>query len=478
MANIRYYEYEMRTPTRYCDSKGGYVYWPVSPARFSRSIRRTLIFAIAAVFTVASTAPVTALTPNQAGVLNQGIFYFDTELGCINNSASATALTGADNAQKIFDYFVKKGYSPDQAAGILGNTTAESGNVPTRLQDGVMAGIRTISYTQLPANVLANQQAGWGIVQWTPPTKVGTYAQTFHENPDDLSTQVEFLWKQLEGTAPNSSEKQAGDQLKAAKSYIDATMAFLTYYERPKDIQGTAPARIQLAKEALAAYNAAGGTASSDASGGVTCGNTGNTGTAAVCNTPVPNGYDAIKNALLSQFKINLTGIADVNWAAETYNTVCALSKAPTYYSKLIAQGPIGVALHSGGCGSGHASSDVGVDLYGFCNKDYNRYILAHELGHMYAFRNPAAYQSFLDTIWGKAPSLPTWDCQIHFGDGSIPPECWAAMIGEYLIWFNLRETVGGAPAGTPDFKQYPTQYSAYYNFAKNLFGGVVYNSF
>lgn len=195
---------------------------------------------------------------------------------------------------------------------------------------------------------------------------------------------------------------------------------------------------------------------------------------------------------MISQFKINLKGDANTPWAIETYNTLCALSKASAYYSKLVAQGPISVTLHGGNCGSGFTSASAGITLRGFCNKDYNRYILAHELGHMYGFRNPSVYTSFLNGPYKTNPAfLPVWDCQIHSFDnlgnplpsgpfsGDQRQECWAAMIGEYSVWFDLRQTVGGAPAGSADFKQYPTTYSSYYNWAKdNLFGGVVYSSF
>ena len=407
---------------------------------------------------------------------------------------SPVTLTGADNAQKVFNFFLSKGYSPVQAAGIVGNTTAESGNEPTRLQDGAMAGVRTINYAQIPP-LLTTQQVGWGLVQWTPPQKIGNYAHTSGENPDDLSTQVEFLWKQLEGTAPNNSEKAAGDAVKQTTNYTDAALAFMNYYERPQYPQKDGPPRVELAKEALAAYQAAGGNinaTSSTNNGNGSCG--GASTVAGSCTTPAPpGGYGAVKQALSTQFKINLAGAADATWATETYNTMCALSKAPTYFSRLTAAGPITVTLNPGGCGSGHADASTGVELYGFCDPNYNRFILTHELGHMFSFRNPTVYAAFLSGPYATdGHYLPTWDCQVHSFDpntgaplasgpydGDQQAECWADMIGEYLMYFNLRETVGGAPAGTADFKQYPTQYADYYNFAKNnLFGGVTYTSF
>ncbi|HEU4966797.1 MAG TPA: phage tail tip lysozyme [Candidatus Saccharimonadales bacterium] len=558
-------------------------------------------------------------------------------------TTSGTPLTGSDNAQMIFNYFVSKGYTKTQAAGIVGNTQAESGSIPTRIQDGAIPGVRTISYSKIPANVLS-EQMGWGIVQWTPPTKIGTYASTMNENPDALGTQIEFLWKQLEGTAPNSSEKPAGDHLKATTSTTDptdATLAFMNYYERPAN-QSSAPTRIKFAKDALAAY---GGTTTGSPSPGTSCGGgsatgcggntdkyaalvgpgatfagvdqgidftpakstgydicspaagtivyvstkdcifartsgctqirekldqnpgvanssqyiyyaeiiqvnsnitvgahvnagdvigvnaaspgievgwaTGATGpwlcgpgiptscgtsfnnwilqlsanlgagsVAGACTTTAPSGYGAIKQDLMTKFKVDLQGDQNATWAAETYYTMCALAKSPTFYSKLTAQGTVPITLNGGACGSGFTSTS-GVILYGYCDRNYNRFILTHELGHLFSFRNQDLYTQFKNGPWALHHAwLPTWDCQIHSFSSTGAPlssgpfmgdqtaECWADMIGEYLIYFNLRETVGGAPPGSTDFKQYPTQYGDYYNFAKQLFGGVTYTTF
>lgn len=561
-------------------------------------------------------------------------------------TTSGTPLTGSDNAQMIFNYFVSKGYTKTQAAGIVGNTQAESGSIPTRIQYGAISGVRTISYSKIPANVLG-ERVGWGIVQWTPPTKIGTYASTMNENPDALGTQIEFLWKQLEGTAPNSSEKPAGDHLKATTSTTDptdATLAFMNYYERPAN-QSSAPTRIKFAKDALAAY---GGTpsgttpTSSNSCGGgniagcggstdkyaalvgpsatfagidqgidftpanntgydicapaagtieyvsttdcifartsgctqirekldqnpgvanssqyiyyaeiidvnsnikvgthvnagdtigvnakipgievgwatgatgpwlcgpgipTTCGtsfnnwilqlsaNIGKGGPGGTCATPAPGSVAGIQQVLASKYKIGLQGNPDLTWATDTYNTICALGNSQAFYSKLTQQGSIPLTLTQGSCNAAHgfASASSGVQLWGTCSAVYTRFILGHELGHIFSFRNPDLYNQYLNGPWAlHHASIPTWNCQIHSFDangapltsgpyqGDQPNECWADMLGEYLVYFTFRSTVGGAPAGSPDFKQYPTQYADYYNFAKRLFGGVTYTS-
>jgi hypothetical protein len=208
----------------------------------------------------------------------------------------------------------------------------------------------------------------------------------------------------------------------------------------------------------------------------------GPTGKPAQCNISQPTDYNSAK-AALSRLKINLVGTTNTGWAIETFNSVCLLSKSSQYFSRLTARGTITVNLHAGGCSGGFASASNGLDMYGFCDKRYNRYLLGHELGHMFAFRNPSVYNQYVNTVWPV--SIPTWNCTIHWRDGPTPPECFADLVGEYLSWSFLRGQVGPIPGGEQPFKSYPTGYYNtrthinYYGFGKNtIFGGIEYTSF
>jgi hypothetical protein len=211
------------------------------------------------------------------------------------------------------------------------------------------------------------------------------------------------------------------------------------------------------------------------------------------CNSPEPIDYNSAKTAL-SKLNINIIGSTDAGWAIETFDTVCLLSKSSQFFSRLTTKGPITVNLHPdpGVCSGGHADASTGLDMHGFCDKKYNRYLLGHELGHMFAFRNPSIYTQYINTIWPAY--IPTWNCTIHaipvnnnppVPDGITEPECFADLVGEYLSWSFLRGQVGTEPPGEQPFKSYPTGYYNtrthinYYDFGKNtIFGGFEYTSF
>ncbi|WP_427887542.1 phage tail tip lysozyme [Kribbella sp. GL6] len=150
----------------------------------------------------------------------------DSAGGC---SCQGGNLSGANNQQKAFNYFVSVGYTKEQSAGIVGNMIAESGVEPGRKQ-GTAPGTVT-----KPADVVdAASDVGWGIVQWTPPGKMIRPARASGATDDQIGTlafQLDFLHKQLLGQA-EPSEKAAGDAVKAAGNVDDAAVAFGGKYER------------------------------------------------------------------------------------------------------------------------------------------------------------------------------------------------------------------------------------------------------
>ncbi len=143
---------------------------------------------------------------------------------CSCGSATGT-LTGSDNQQKVFNFFVSKGYTKEQAAGIVGNMIAESGVNPKAQYPSTTATAQT-------ASGMPNR--AWGVVQWLPPSKMidpSRAAGASWETIESLEHQVGFLWKQLEGTGP-ASEESAGDALKATSTVEDAAFTFGFRFER------------------------------------------------------------------------------------------------------------------------------------------------------------------------------------------------------------------------------------------------------
>ncbi|WP_371405866.1 phage tail tip lysozyme [Kribbella sp. NBC_00662] len=146
----------------------------------------------------------------------------DSGCTCLNGD-----LSGANNQQKAFNFFVQNGYTKEQAAGIVGNMISESSVEPGRKQ-GTAPGTVT-----KPADVLG-YSGGWGIVQWTPASKMINPSRDAGVGDDvigSLAYQLDFLHKQLLGKPP-LSEKAAGDAVKAATSVDAAAVAFGGQFER------------------------------------------------------------------------------------------------------------------------------------------------------------------------------------------------------------------------------------------------------
>ncbi|GAA1591712.1 phage tail tip lysozyme [Kribbella karoonensis] len=137
-------------------------------------------------------------------------------------SCPTSSLTGNNNVQMVFNYFVANGYSKEQAAGVIGNMQTESYVEPTMLQGGKPGDVTHV------ADALKQSNLGWGIVQWTPSTKMINPSRASGADDktiESLQFQLDFLRDQLLGKGPDP-RKDGGDRLKAAKTVKDATIAF------------------------------------------------------------------------------------------------------------------------------------------------------------------------------------------------------------------------------------------------------------
>jgi Phage tail lysozyme len=142
--------------------------------------------------------------------------------GCIGgNSDSGEPVDNQDdeivsenaNDKIAFDFFLGKGLTPVQAAGIVGNLDQESGMSPTIWQYG--------------------GGPGRGIAQWSAGGRwdsgyhdnVAWYAAQQKESIYSLHLQLEFIWYELTSIGYGFSK------LKAATTVTAATLAFQDYYE-------------------------------------------------------------------------------------------------------------------------------------------------------------------------------------------------------------------------------------------------------
>jgi len=147
-------------------------------------------------------------------VENPYIFAFvsgQTEGGS-DDAGNVLNTSGNSNAEKVWNMLKSEGFNDYATAGILGNMYAES--------------------SVEPATTEAGGGGGYGLVQWTPKSKLTTYANSVGKSADALATQVEFLVKQLKGTTTIYPDTAAYGPLMSATSVNQATEAFLNLYER------------------------------------------------------------------------------------------------------------------------------------------------------------------------------------------------------------------------------------------------------
>jgi hypothetical protein len=149
------------------------------------------------------------------------------------DEAEQSATTAFANDKPAFDFFVGKGLTTFQAAGIVGNLDQESGVNPNSVQSG---------------------GPGRGIAQWSVGGRWDTsagdnavaYAAQQGEGVHTLQLQLEFIWYEL------TTHGYGLTQLRATTNVTDATVEFMTRFE----ICGTCiqTQRVNYAKAVLAAY--------------------------------------------------------------------------------------------------------------------------------------------------------------------------------------------------------------------------------
>ena len=143
-----------------------------------------------------------------------------------------------DTAKVIWDFFIGKGLNAFAVAGIMGNLKAESALNPKNLQQTYekKLGFTDDSYTTAVDNGsydnFVNDSAGYGLAQWTYWSRKQAlleYARSVKKSIGDLSMQLDFMWKELQGYT------SVMKVLKSATSVREASDAILTGYERPAD---------------------------------------------------------------------------------------------------------------------------------------------------------------------------------------------------------------------------------------------------
>lgn len=154
--------------------------------------------------------------------------------------AVAPSALAASTDEIAFDYFVSKGLTERQSAGVVGNLIQESGS---------------------PINPYANQPGGpgVGIAQWSEGGRWDTdsrdnmvwYAGLSGRNRYDLTAQLDFTWYEL-----STFSGYGLTSLKAATTVDSATTVFMQEFERCGTCATTQ--RIAYANDVLRKYGSGG----------------------------------------------------------------------------------------------------------------------------------------------------------------------------------------------------------------------------
>jgi hypothetical protein len=158
-------------------------------------------------------------------------------------SSGEQALTS--NEKAAYDFFVAKGLSKVQSAGIVGNLIQESNVLPGSVQPG---------------------GPGRGIAQWSVGGRwnsshndnLASYVSTHGGSMGSLTTQLDFIWYELETFSGYGLSK-----LRAASSITSATVVFQQDFEGCGQCEQST--RVSYAEQVLSAY---GGGASGGGAGG------------------------------------------------------------------------------------------------------------------------------------------------------------------------------------------------------------------
>ncbi|QQS20199.1 N-acetylmuramoyl-L-alanine amidase [Candidatus Saccharibacteria bacterium] len=163
-------------------------------------------------------------------------WYNPTEVPTCSQPTSnvATSANNHENLVNAYNYFLSKKL-PDgtplsriQAAAIIGNIAHESGGDPLNTQTGFTPD-RTTDPTQVSFNAKGDQ-GGWGLIQWTPASKVIGIAQKANiTGPiSELSTQLDLVWWHMNYDSPTSKKNMLAGftqtDLREAVVYYELSM--------------------------------------------------------------------------------------------------------------------------------------------------------------------------------------------------------------------------------------------------------------
>jgi hypothetical protein len=169
-------------------------------------------------------------------------------ISCTAPAATATSEAALSSSEaSAYNFFVSKGLTSVQSAGVVGNLMQESSVVPT-----------AVEYDGGPGRGIAQWSVGG---RWDSDShdNVVWYASTHAGDPWALDTQLDFIWYEL-----SYFDGYGAAELEASTNVTEATIAFQDRFEACGTCDETT--RIDDAEQVLAAYGDA-----SSGGGGASC---------------------------------------------------------------------------------------------------------------------------------------------------------------------------------------------------------------
>lgn len=173
-----------------------------------------------------------ALTRDQRFEIERRYWYDETDTGCnASSTASNLDLSGNNNIQIAFNFFVSQGLTTQASASLVGNFQDESSVNPRSDQpDG----------------------PGRGIAQWSEGDRwdnLVNWANSQRKDPLALETQLEFVMVEL-----NGDYRSVLDRIKTSTNIPEAVRVIVYDYESPADEPGETADRIPLAQQIYNTY--------------------------------------------------------------------------------------------------------------------------------------------------------------------------------------------------------------------------------
>lgn len=165
------------------------------------------------------------------------IIFYDNRCETGQSTAEVLSLNGITNKEKILKFLIApaQGLTIAQAAGVIGNFMAESGNRTVEVNGQKEKDINPAAIQgggNAPPNYTPVSGTGFGIAQWTFTARQKPLVEYMRPYGDmtSLDGQVGFMWQELNGT-----HAEALRMLKQTDNYMDATFVFHKYYEGSAD---------------------------------------------------------------------------------------------------------------------------------------------------------------------------------------------------------------------------------------------------